>query len=104
MSPIQLTLAANILTVVKGHFRRTLSDLESRRRNWELLWPRQLATLLLRRHTKLTLSEIGCILNRTHGGVILAIRSCENQLATSPNARIELAMLESHILVSQITH
>jgi chromosomal replication initiation ATPase DnaA len=97
MSPAQLTKAANILTVVKGYFRRTLGDLESHCRRWELLWPRHLSMLLLRRHAKLSLPEIGCIMNRHHTGVLAAIRSCENRLATNADARADLANLESKL-------
>src|SRR5713226_6414871 len=97
MTPSQFTLSTAILTAVRIQFRIAISDLTRRDRSWHLVWARQLAAFLLRRDAKLTLDEIGAILDRDHSAIWNTLRSCENRLATSAKDRADLATLESKL-------
>ena len=64
----------DIIDVVIAHFGVKTSDLQSRRRNHSITYPRQIAMYLARRHTSLSLGDIGGHLGgRDHTTVLYGV-------------------------------
>jgi chromosomal replication initiator protein len=68
-----------VRTVCKG-FKLTREQLNSRSRKREYVLARNTIFFLARKHTELSLEEIGSRLNRTHTTVIKAIASLEREI------------------------
>jgi len=70
----------DILDVVTGHFGVKLHELQSKRRSQSIVLPRQIAMLLARRLTGLSLEEIGGHLGgRDHSTVVYGIERMEQR-------------------------
>lgn len=59
----------------------------SRRRTDELVYARHLTIYILRKHTNMTLKNIGDFLGRDHTSIIHAIRSVDTQLGSKFNSK-----------------
>jgi len=74
-----------ILRTVAEYFQIHVPDLKSSRRNREVSRPRQVAILLLRRHTGASLPEIGRTFGgRSHTTVLVGLRKIEKLLVSEP--------------------
>ncbi|MCQ2444364.1 MAG: hypothetical protein MJ061_02595 [Mailhella sp.] len=69
-----------IISLVCRSFDLTLNQLASKSRRQELVVARNTAFFLLRKHTDLTLEQIGERFNRRHSTVIKGITSAENEM------------------------
>ena len=70
----------DILDVVVAHFGVKLNELQSKRRSQSIVLPRQIAMLLARRLTKLSLEEIGGHLGgRDHSTVVYGVEQMEKR-------------------------
>ncbi|MCA8958932.1 MAG: chromosomal replication initiator protein DnaA, partial [Planctomycetes bacterium] len=87
-----------ILEAVLAEFDVTREDLESARRSRSVVLPRQIAMFLARRHTDLSLNEIGSRFGgRDHSTVLHALSKIEGQITKDPKIRslvenVELAL------------
>jgi len=78
-----ITVASHIIRLVSRHCNVSIADLESSDRHWCYCWPRWIAIALIRRHTNLSLSKIGCLFNRDHAAILHAIRGADNEVNTN---------------------
>jgi chromosomal replication initiator protein len=84
-SPIRVTMS-DVIQAVTRHFGIKVSDLQSRRRSHSVVFPRQIAMYLARRHTTLSLEEIGGHLGgRDHTTVLYGIDRIKKQLSSDPS-------------------
>ncbi len=85
---------ADIQRRVAEEFNIRVADINGRRRTANIAHPRQLAMFLARRHTQVSLQDIGAAFGgRDHGTVIHATRTIEEKMENDP----ELRNLVEHI-------
>lgn len=83
-NPDQLS-PAQIILAVANYSRISLSDLKSPKRTHSISFYRQLAMYLLRKHTRLSLSEIASLMGgKTPASVTLSSQSVEEKMLTDP--------------------
>lgn len=76
-----------MIEAIRVVLRAPAGMLESHRRHWNMVWPRQVAALALTDRIGLGWSEAGRLLNRTHGAIISAARQCRNVIETEPELK-----------------
>jgi len=74
---------SKIKQVVCQHFKVSLDDLNSKKKNNSIAWPRQIAMYLATELTSLSLPEIGREFNRDHTTVIHAKEKVKNEIETN---------------------
>ena len=80
-----------------------LTDLQSKRRQRSIALPRQVCMFLARRHTRLSLEEIGGYFGgRDHTTVMHAVRKVEGDRSTDTEFNKVVATLESQVQVSMV--
>lgn len=87
-----------IATHVARYYELPSEALASRSRHKKVLYPRQVAMYLSRKHTHESLEAIGKQYNRDHSSVLYAIKSLETKTARSPLLLRELRFLEERLL------
>ena len=70
-----------VVELVCRSYKLTPSQLASRSRRQELVMARNTAYFLLRKHTDMTLEEIGSRFNRRHSSVLKGITSLEREIS-----------------------
>jgi chromosomal replication initiation ATPase DnaA len=83
-TPAQLTLAFAIVQRVCSATGVTMSDIESHRRPWEIVWARHMAISLVRRQTGWGGRRLGAFFGRTPGAILRASRQVADLTATEP--------------------
>jgi chromosomal replication initiator protein len=87
-----------ILKMVADYFQLLVPDLKSPRRTRGVSLPRQIASCLLRRHTSLSLPDIGRQLgNRSHTTILSGLHHLEGVLASDPAVERALKDLERQL-------
>jgi chromosomal replication initiator protein len=87
-----------IFDVVTKYYNVRLTDLQSKKRNKSITFPRQLCMFLARRHTPYSLEEIGGYFGgRDHTTVLHAVRTVEAETKKDPAIAEQLARLESQL-------
>ncbi len=87
-----------ILKTVADYFQVHVSDLKSNRRHRGVSLPRQAAAYLLRRHTGVSLQEIGRLLGgRSHSTVLTALKRFEQHMALEPTTERAIKDIERQI-------
>ena len=87
-----------ITKIIIKHYRFTLAELRSARRNKHLTHARQIAMYLMKKYTNRSLNEIGTFLGRkNHSTVIHAIQKVEDQARTNALLYKELQQLEREL-------
>jgi chromosomal replication initiator protein len=87
-----------IIETVCKRFDKTLIELQSQRRDRELVEPRQICMAILKRNTTLTLKEIGNMFGkRDHTTVIHAINHIRDMMKTEAKIRHIFHELEVQI-------
>lgn len=81
--PAQRTLCHRVIAFVADRYKITPRKLKSRSRPNDIVWPRWIAMLLIRKHSKLTLAAIGQQFGRHHGTVLNGIRRLPDLASTS---------------------
>lgn len=77
----------DIVSAVTRYYNVKLSDLQSKRRNQSIAYPRQICMFLAREHTNLSLEEIGGYFGgRDHTTVIYATDKIQKVVDRDPNA------------------
>jgi chromosomal replication initiator protein len=91
----------NIQTGVARFFNVKVSDLKGIRRTRQIVMPRQIAMFLTRKHTGLSLPEIGKRFGgRDHTTVIHAVRKVGKQLDTDPSFRKKVELVARQVGLS----
>lgn len=80
--------ATTILKKVSDFYGHDISA-KPKTRKRAVVFPRQVASYLLKKEAKLTLSDIARLLNQTHCNVYSSIKLIENQLETNKDFRKE---------------
>ncbi len=90
-----------VLEVVARHYNVSLEDLRSPQRNREIVWPRQVAMVLMREETKANLKQVAAQLGRRdHTTVMHAELKMHDLIRSNDRVRKEFAELreELHML------
>ncbi len=78
----------DIIDAVTGHYNVRLSDLQSKKRFHSITLPRQVCMFLARRHTPLSLTEIGGYFGgRDHSTVLYADDKITKRIKSDPELR-----------------
>ncbi len=92
-----------IIHAVTEFYGVKLTDLQSKRRQRSIALPRQVCMYLARRHTRLSLEEIGGYFGgRDHTTVMHAVRTVEDRRQPDPEFNKVVATLESQVQVSML--
>ena len=92
------TIGESIREVVSKQYGITIKALQSKSRLQKTTLPRQMAMYLTRKHTELSLSDIGLLYNRDHSTVLYAIDSVTIKISENQAIRKQLEILENHIV------
>lgn len=95
--PTQQRLALQIQQDVADLCRLSLGQLRGDSHMSGIVVPRQAAIWLVRRHTSLSLAQIGRAFLRHHTTVLYALRSFRTRLAWDAEAQALIAIVESSI-------
>ncbi len=92
----------DIVETVTSYHTVRLSDLLSKRRHRSIALPRQICMWLARRHTRLSLTEIGGYFGgRDHTTVMHAVKAVNKKRSTDPTIDHDVATLEQRLLAQQ---
>lgn len=84
-----------ILETVSKFYDTRVNDMKSQKKHKQLVWPRQVAMFLCRRHTSGSFPEIGQKFGgRDHTTVIHAVKKIEESLARDPEVATQIKELE----------
>lgn len=78
----QFDTSMRIVKEVSKTYNIPLKVLDSKSRRGDLVEARQVIMFLIRRHTHLSSSQIGLILGKDHGTVLMGCKRINNRLAT----------------------
>ncbi|MEW6441507.1 MAG: chromosomal replication initiator protein DnaA [bacterium] len=87
-----------ILERVARHYEIATEAMTSRSRQRKVLYPRQIAMYLSRKHTCESLEDVGAHFNKDHSTVVYAVKSLEKKLLVSPRLRREVEFIERKVL------
>ena len=88
-----------ILKTVAGHFDVQLADIISKRRTANVVFPRQVAMYLARRHTKTSLHDIGeAFGGRDHGTVLHACKTVSVRMRKEDEVRQMIVSLDTQLV------
>lgn len=88
-----------IISVVAEHFNITPSDLSSKKKSQDIVFPRQIAMYLCRHLTEAPLKQIGSILgNRDHTTVMYAIEKIEKDMSVNDVTKNTIEIIKKKIL------
>lgn len=82
MTPKQFDTAMRIVKEVSNAYGIPMKVLDSKCRRADLVEARQVIMFLIRRHTHLSSSQIGLILGKDHGTVLMGCKRINDRLAT----------------------
>lgn len=83
---LKTRILVNIITKKFGIFEE---ELFSKKRDREIVEPRQLITYMIKKETELSLAQIGMIINRDHATVLHSVKAWNNLLDTEQPIRIK---------------
>jgi len=76
-----------------------LSDLQSKRRNKSIAFPRQVCMFLARRHTRYSLEEIGGYFGgRDHTTVMHAVRTVDDDTKNDREVAKQVTLIETQLV------
>jgi chromosomal replication initiator protein len=88
----------HILDAVTGYYGVKVSDLQSKRRNKSIAFPRQVCMYLARHHTKYSLDEIGGYFGgRDHTTVLHGVRKITQQVSSDNDVQRQVTSLVNQI-------
>lgn len=82
---------------VCSYYKLPTDELFTRSRKREINDARQVVMYMTKKHTSLPLTAIGSRLSRSHATVLHAVNNIENRLATEPQLRNDLDMIEQSL-------
>jgi chromosomal replication initiator protein len=88
-------VAMRIVGAVCNRFGISLRQIDERTRRVRVVWPRQVAMALVRKHTSCTLAEVGELFGRDHATVINAVTVVSDYFSVSAEMREEVAAIEA---------
>ena len=95
----------DIQKITAKYFQISTSDLLSRKKARKFSYPRQVAIFLTRKHTDLSLNEIGRAFgNKHHSSIIYSIKSIETNLKTEKEVIQDIAKLRGYLLNGSVPY
>lgn len=86
----------HILDVVTKYYNIKLSDLQSKKRNQSIAFPRQICMFLARKHTRYSLEEIGGYFGgRDHTTVLHGVRSIDRSIKVDRDVASQVGQIDS---------
>jgi chromosomal replication initiator protein len=86
----------HILDVVTKYYNIKLSDLQSKKRNQSIAFPRQICMFLARKHTRYSLEEIGGYFGgRDHTTVLHGVRSIDRSIKVDRDVASQVTQIDS---------
>ena len=86
----------HILDAVTKYYGIKVSDLQGKKRNKSIVFPRQVCMYLARRHTRYSLEEVGGYFGgRDHTTVLHAVRTITRQVLSDPDVQRQVAAIEN---------
>jgi chromosomal replication initiator protein len=90
----------HILDAIVKYYGVKISDLQGKKRNKSIAFPRQVCMFLARRHTRFSLEEIGGYFgNRDHTTVLHAVRSIDEDIKNDREIARQVNHIESQLTV-----
>ena len=90
-----------ILDVVTKYYNVRLSDLQSKKRNKSIAFPRQVCMFLARKHTRYSLEEIGGYFGgRDHTTVLHGVRTVGNDIAADHEIARQVIQIDNELVKS----
>ncbi|MGN6507433.1 MAG: helix-turn-helix domain-containing protein, partial [Tepidisphaeraceae bacterium] len=87
-----------ILDVVTKFYGVRLADLQSKKRNKSIAFPRQVCMFLARKHTRYSLEEIGGYFGgRDHTTVLHAVRTVDDDVQQDPEIARQLSQIDGEL-------
>ncbi len=83
-----------MIKLIAKFFKLSVAELKSKKRNKELVFARDVVIYLLKKYTKLSLSNIGSHLARDHATILHAHRKFSKQLTADLTLKFEIAKIE----------
>jgi chromosomal replication initiator protein len=84
----------NVMSVTADYFRITVSDLISKKRTRNFLYPRQVAMYLIKHLYDIPYKKIGDYFNhRDHSTVMHSVEKIYNDLQTDTNVKVDVEKL-----------
>lgn len=94
---LRVDVRDRILSVIHDEYGFDLSGLIQQNRSKSRVKARKMAFYLLRRHTKMSLAEIGNLFQRDHSTVLHSIDRLMSEIAITPLLRREIVKIEAII-------
>jgi len=88
---------SEIISLVEHNYGVSREDLASKSRKTAVSWARQVAMYLARKHTLLSLEEIGKNFGRDHATVIHAFQKVSETMETQPTKKYEVEFLKQKL-------
>ena len=89
----------HIMDAVTGYYGVKVSDLQGKKRNKSIAFPRQVCMFLARRHTRYSLEEIGGYFGgRDHTTVLHGVRTIGKQVDNDTDVQRQVASVENQLL------
>ena len=89
----QILTTALIGEFVGGQFKVAIQELQSRSRKQSVVFPRQVAMYLSRKHTQESLADIGRVFNRDHATVLHSIKVVSERAMRDHSVSAQLDLL-----------
>lgn len=87
-----------IINVVADHFDITISDLSSKKKSQDIVFPRQIAMYLCRQLTDISLQDLGQILGkRDHSTVMHAVDKIDKEISSNESTRSVVEVIKKKI-------
>lgn len=83
-----------LISLVCSAYGVELSDIFSRDRRAESVWPRQVAMYLVHRRLNPSLSEVGRMFNRDHGTIAWAIKAVTDTMSVDASSKAVVTRIE----------
>ncbi|MGC4031745.1 MAG: helix-turn-helix domain-containing protein [Tepidisphaeraceae bacterium] len=88
-----------ILDVVTKYYGVKLADLQSKKRNKSIAWPRQVCMYLARKHTRYSLEEIGAYFGgRDHTTVLHGVRTVDGDMKEDPEIDRQVRQIDNELV------
>src|SRR5690606_2241245 len=88
----------HILDAVTSYYGVKVSDLQSKKRNKSIAFPRQVCMYLARKHTRYSLEEIGGYFGgRDHTTVLHGVRTITSQVGEDADVQRQIATLDNQL-------
>ncbi|HEX8322426.1 MAG TPA: chromosomal replication initiator protein DnaA [Tepidisphaeraceae bacterium] len=90
-----------IIDVVTKYYGVRVADLQSKKRNKSIAWPRQVCMFLARKHTRYSLEEIGGYFGgRDHTTVLHAVRTVDGDMKEDPEISRQVQQMDNELTKS----